>query len=951
MMDTLRFEVLGSVRAWRGDSELNVGAPQQRAVLSVLLLRRGRLATVDELVDALWETDPPPRAVGALRTYTSRLRAVLGPETLRSAAGGYVLDAPELDLATFEGRIAAARRATDPGTAAGLVHDALALWQGEPLAGVPGPYAAAQRDRLTEEWLAALEYRIELDLHLGRHARLVGELAELTARHPLREGLRASQMLALYRSGRQGEALKAFADTHELLVEELGADPGSALRELHHQILNGTVPDAGAEVAVPAQLPADVPDFTGRAGEVDAARAVLTGAGQRPMSVVAVSGAGGAGKTTFALHLAHLVRDRFPDGQLYVDLRGVGPAPREADAVLAAFLAAFGVPIERLPDDLAERAALFRSTVADRRVLVVLDNARDAAQVRSLLPGTAGCVVVVTSRARLVDLHASHVVHLDALPVNDALDLLGRIVGGHRTAAEPDAAIDLVRLCDHLPLAVRIAGARLAARPEWRIGTVVDRLTDERHRLDELRAGDLAVEATILAGYDTLEPELARALRLLALPEAASLSVRAASVLLGVAEPAAESLMERLVDLSLLGARAPGRYRFHDLVRVVARKLAAATEPAAERTAVIRALLEDYLATVKSLIRVAVPGSATLVGQLADTTSPGERLADRDAARRWLAAEHSALLEAVRQVAGWPEPPVRVAADLLFGLRDTLDWDHHWSETEHAARTVGAAAARVGDRWAEGRARGVGCTLLQARGRVADVEAELPGVRRRAAQAGDALNLAYISRLSGSVAMAMGRPEQAAGLWAEALVAFEEAGDGVGAASTLANRAAALAGLGRFDDALEAGERARTLHREHGFAEGEGHALHTLGRIARRAGQPELAADYHQASLAIYRAEGYRGRGMGWMLFRLAEAQLDAGRAGDAAASAAESTRMLRELGDQVGMGQALGVLGRALEAAGDHRAAADCWREGHAALARAGSPLAAGLAELAAGR
>ncbi|GIG56072.1 regulatory protein AfsR [Longispora fulva] len=951
MTDELRFELLGPVRAWRGAIELAVGGPQQRAVLAVLLLRRGRLATVEELVDAVWETDPPSRAVGVLRTYVSRLRTVLGPDTFRPTAGGYLLDVPagRIDAELFADRLATARRSADPATAAELAHRALALWQGEPLAGVPGPYAAAQRDRLAEERLAAVEYRIEAELLLGRHARLVGELAELTARHPLREGLRASQMLALYRSGRQGEALRAYADTQDLLVEELGADPGPALREVHRQILTGTVPTPrGPEAAAPAQLPADVPDFTGRAAETQQAGRVLAAAGSGPMRLVTVSGPGGAGKTTFALHLAHRTRAEFPDGQLYVDLRGVGHPARETQAVLAGFLAALGVPVDRLPDDPAERAALYRSTVADRRILIVLDNARDAAQVRPLLPGTAGCAVLVTGRARLVELHASHAVHLEALSDRDALDLLGRIVGRDRTAAEPGAAADLVRLCDRLPLAVRIVGARLAARPGWPIATVAARLADERHRLDELRAGDLAVEATILLGYAPLEPDVARAVRLLALPDAGSLSVRAAAVLLGVPEPAAGATLERLVDLSLLCSGAPGRYHYHDLVRVVARKLAADAEPADVRSGALLALLDDQLAAVKNLLRVSVPGSGPLVEQLAPTRSRGPVLADRAAARAWLAAEHSVLLATVSQVAAWPEPPVGPAADVLFGLRDTLDWDHRWAEATHAVRAVAAAAARVGDARAEGRALGLTCTLLQARGLPADAEAELPKARRRALAAGDPLNVAHIGRLAGSLAMSMGRPQQAAALWAEAMAAFEEACDRGCVATVLANRAAALAGLGRFDDALDAGERARAVHRELGSAEGEGHALHNLGWIARRAGRPDHAVEYHRASLAIFRAERYQGRGMGWMLLRLGEAELDAGRPVDATASATESVALLRTLGDRVGLGQALGVLGRALAATGDRAAAVNCWREGHTALALAGSPLAADLAELA---
>ncbi|MEV4086416.1 BTAD domain-containing putative transcriptional regulator, partial [Nonomuraea fuscirosea] len=441
----LRFAVLGPVRAWRDGRELDLGTPLQRSILGMLLLRQGHAVTPNEMIDAVWGEEAPPRALGALRTYVSRLRTVLEPdrparsrpELLTSIGRGYALRLPDdsLDLVRFERGISqaeAARKAGRLAAAAGELRSALALFEGEPLAGTVGPYAEHQRDRLIERRISVIETLMDVDLELGNHAEVVSELIALTADHPLRERLRAQLMLALYRCGRQGDALSVFTETREALIDELGIEPGTELSALHQRILTADpalaletsdIPQAdepaqeqeeqppAPELPRPAQLPAAAGDFTGRKEIVVRLRTLLSAHSPAPLSttrsaaegvpVAAISGIGGVGKTALAVHVAHLLDDAFPDGQLYADLRGDSDDATAPASALGGFLRALGIPPDVIPDGEAERSALYRSLLAERRILVLLDNARDAEQVSPLLPGAPGCAALVTSRGKL----------------------------------------------------------------------------------------------------------------------------------------------------------------------------------------------------------------------------------------------------------------------------------------------------------------------------------------------------------------------------------------------------------------------------------------------------------------------------------------------------------------------------------------------------------------------
>ncbi|MEI5100673.1 BTAD domain-containing putative transcriptional regulator [Streptomyces sp. PmtG] len=475
----------------------------------------------------------------------------------------------------------------------------------------------------------------------------------MAARHPLRERLRALHMQALHRDGRSAEALAAYDETRLLLSEELGLEPGRDLTEAR-ELLTAPHPTGGtgfpdpAVPPLPAQLPGDHADFTGRAPHVADLCALLTSDRPGAAAIVAVSGAGGVGKSALAVHVAHRVRQSFPHGQLYMDLQGVGGHPADPAAVLGSFLRALGVDDAAIPEGLAERSALFRARLDGRRVLILLDNAHGPAQVRPFLPVLPSCAVLVTSRAKLAGLASARLVDLDVMTPDEALELLGKVLGRARVAAEADDAARLVSACGHLPLAVRIVAARLATRPAWPLGALHDRLADERHRLAELRVADLTVEAAFALGHAQLRPDQQRAFRLLALPDGPDISSAAAAAVLGLPEPEAEALCESLVDVSLLESPAPGRYRYHDLLRLYARGRASAEECPEGRAASLRRLLEFLVSTV----RTSHPGALGRAERLEVTaTVPGLSFATAEDAGVWLADEAPCLFAVVRQAA------------------------------------------------------------------------------------------------------------------------------------------------------------------------------------------------------------------------------------------------------------------------------------------------------------
>ncbi|KAB8184135.1 AfsR/SARP family transcriptional regulator [Microbispora catharanthi] len=960
--DGLRFAVLGPVLAWRDGVELDLGTPLQRSILAMLLLREGHAVTPDEMIDGVWGGDAPPRALGALRTYVSRLRTVLEPDRsprtpprlLTSVGRGYALrlgsahsGPARFDLAVFERECAAAesdRRTGRAGEAARRLRGALRLWAGEPLAGAVGPYAEHQRDRLSERRMSAVETLMELDLELGRHAEIVSELVALAGEHPLRERLRAQLMLAYYRCGRQAEALSVFTETRQALVEELGIEPGAELADLHRRILaadpslaptpppvrlspqdvhdDPATAETGPSIEMPrpAQLPAAVPDFTGRTGLVQRLLALLRGEGAgEGVPIAAMSGIGGVGKTTLAVHVAHLADDLFPDGQLYADLRGYGAEPTAPETALVAFLRALGIPMDVIPDGLAERSALFRSLLADRRMLVLLDNARDAEQVEHLLPGSAGCAAIITSRGKLADLPAARLVDLDVMEPEEALSLLSAVAGPERVAAERAAAMDVVAACGFLPLAVRIVAARLASRPSWTVASLVPRLADERRRLDEMKIGNLAVSATFALGYGQLDARQARAFRLLSLPAGSGISVFAAAAVLDLTPAEAEDVIESLVDASLLEAPAPGRYRFHDLLKLFARRQAEDAEEPAARALALRRLLGFYLASAGAAHRLAYEGSA-IADNLTGLGVRGHSFSSADEAVAWLSAESEDMFGAVAQAAVIQDASgedLLAAADLLLAMEPLLESGTNQRDFEQRTSALLTATGGAGERRGELRCRYVLGRVLFGANRLAEAEAHFLAARTLGEETGDRIVLGETCNALAVVAGRRRRHTEALEWFDRATAVHRETGNPAGEALASCYSARDHLGLGRPDDAIAAAERGLAVFSEIGSGAGVARARYHLGNVLSYVGRLNEAVVHHAECLAFFRASNQRV----WeqrVCYRLAATFIAAGRFAEAARHAEQALTVSREITHPYGEAQSLAALGKALAGLGE---------------------------------
>ena len=542
-MAELAFRLLGSLEATVDGRPVALKSARQRTVLVMLLMAANHIVTIDKLIEAVWDGEEPDTARGQIQICISSLRKALGgPDLIETNPSGYLIRVryEQLDYAQFDGGLARAKSSAAAGRleqALAEIDGALALWRGPALAGVPGRVIGGMAHRLEDRRIMALEDRIEMRLGLGAHRELVDELVALAAEHPLRERLSGFLMVALYRSGRQAEALAVYQTVRRALDNELGLQPGEDLRRLERAILShdasvgapaqeaaaAAEPERPGSPAAPAhrpprQLPAGIPDFTGCQAEVGLLLDILAGAeqqaaggeagaeGRAEIPVAMLTGPPGCGKTTVAVHAAHLLRERFPDGQLFADLRGSAAQRIPTLEVLARFLRALGTPADQVPAELDERVSLLRSQLASRRVLIVLDDAADEEHIRDLIPGVPGPAVLVTSRGRLVALPGAEVVELDVMPGEVAVELLGRIVGPERVAAEPEATAELARLCGGLPLALRIAGVRLAARPHWSVPTLVDLLSDESSRLDELTHAGVGIRALLSSVHESLSP-------------------------------------------------------------------------------------------------------------------------------------------------------------------------------------------------------------------------------------------------------------------------------------------------------------------------------------------------------------------------------------------------------------------------------------------------------------
>lgn len=608
----MEVDVLGPLRARVGGHHVQLAGRQRRALLSALALHAGEAVRLSRLVDALWDTDPPASAVVKVQGHVSALRRAIGEaghpdprSVVVTRPPGYVLILADngLDAARFDALIRNAERRRKAGRlaeASDLFADGLALWRGPAFADVSSRAIQADAVLLEERRLMVVEAKCELDVSLGRYAEVLTEVGPLVAAHPLRESLRAQLMIALYRSGRQADALEVYRQGRSVLVEELGIEPGPQLRRLEGQILAGGSATAAAQATMlaPCDLPRDPPHFTGRESEV---RQLVDLLGRPAGGAVAnIAGAAGVGKTALAVRVAHLVDDRFPDGRLYVDLRSGERGPVPPAEALTRFLRTLGMPGHAIPEDGAARADLYRALVADRQLLVVLDNAANEQQVRPLLPGGQRCATLITSRRALSGLELTALVGVGMLDDEPARRLFVT-VSGARDA--PDAVLDrILGYCGGLPLAVRIAAARLAARPHWTAEDLADRLGDDRHRLHELTTGDLDVRASLAQSYDNLGEPARLAFRLLALAGDAPVCTWRLAALLDCSPAAADRVLERLVEEHLVepqGRDTGGSwtYRMHQLVRLFAAELLAAgpAEGDDARDEALRRLLASQL--------------------------------------------------------------------------------------------------------------------------------------------------------------------------------------------------------------------------------------------------------------------------------------------------------------------------------------------------------------------
>ncbi|ALG13323.1 AfsR/SARP family transcriptional regulator [Kibdelosporangium phytohabitans] len=586
--DALSFNVLGPLEALRAGRFVTPSAAKQRNALAALLLSANSYVSQDYLIERIWDANVPKNARDALFTIVTRLRHTLGgqEELIRTRSGGYImcLEPDQLDLLRFRHLAEQTEQ----------LRGALALWRRPLLANVPSE--SLHRDdvpQLVEERLTATERLVEICLRRGHHDETIRILREATADHPYREHLWAQLMTALTRSGRRAEALQTYHGVIANLRDELGIDPGRHLVRVHADILADARRPAGTPLVRPRQLPPDLARFTGRTAALERLDEMLWPNEQRP-AIAVIGGAAGVGKTALAVHWAHRVRDQFPDGQIYLDMRASGAEPRvEPFAALGTMLRSFDVPAERVPGELDARSALLRSTLAGKKVLILLDDAGDAAQVRPLLPNSESLVLVV-SRSRLSGLAAldgaQHLI-LGQLDTGESLALLATLLGARRVDAEPGAAAELAHLCGHLPLALAIGAERAGRRPDADLADVVDQLRDERARLDLLSVDDdpkASLRAVLARSYDTLDSRSARAFRLLGLHDGPDIGLGAAAVFLGTSQTEARQLADSLTHRCLLELVGRDRYRFHDLVRIYAAERATEHERETVRKTLLR---------------------------------------------------------------------------------------------------------------------------------------------------------------------------------------------------------------------------------------------------------------------------------------------------------------------------------------------------------------------------
>ncbi|MGY0233214.1 tetratricopeptide repeat protein [Longispora urticae] len=936
----MMFRALGAVEVVVAGQAVPLGRRGERRLLGLLLLDLGTVLSVERLADQLSEDGDPGPGRGAVHVHVSRLRGRLAGAgadrhgfRLLTRAPGYVLEGdPDLvDIHRFRALSDEANATADPAAKVELLDRALALWQG-PL------FGADATDRIRETSGALFEElhasvsgaRIEAKLALGLHAGVLDELAALCARYPRREALVEARMLALHRSGRRDEALAVAEAARALLEDELGLDPRPELAALRDRILRDdpTLVYAAPRKPGPAQLPPVIGDFVGRDAELERLDGMAPGPDGAPRSSVVIStiaGFGGIGKTALAVHWAHRVRDRFPDGQLYVNLHGYSAAvPVQPIEALARFLRALGVPAEQISPELAEATAQYQAALADRRMLIILDNANHAEQVRPLLPADPGSLAVITSRDRLAALTEAdgHRLTLGVLAPAEAVALLARIVGADRIAAEPDAAAEWAALCGHLPLAVRISAALLADRPGRTIAEHAAALRDGG-RLAGLQVADdeqASVRATFNQSYDQLTADQRRLFRLLALVPGTDFEAAATASLVGTTAVHAALLLDRLAAAHLIEVAEPGRYAFHDLLRDHARALTEATDPAADRSTAYRRLADHYLHTAAAAMDVLVPHEADRRPRLGVPGTPVAPFRDREHATAWLDAERLNLVV----LAGLPGGGPHLASQLSTILYRYLDEQAHYADASvlhgHAIRISGEHDDVAG--LADGlRNQGVVYWRLGQFDRAAEHAREALGhhlaIGDRAGAGRALINLGIID-------WQFARYGQAAECYLQALEHQRATGDRTGEGTSLINLANLYWQLGRYREAAQQHREAMEHGRELGNRTVEAYALMGLGTVEQRLGNVDTAVRLYLEGLAIQEELGNRTGELNAYM-NLGTAHEQAGRFEEARFYFAGAQERCTESGHRLGEVSAQVGLGMVELRSGDLAAALAC--------------------------
>ncbi|NGY62548.1 tetratricopeptide repeat protein [Lentzea sp. NEAU-D13] len=871
---TVQLALLGEVTAYLDGCPVELGPARQRCVLAALAVDAGRVVPADRLMERVWGADTPRRGRATLHSHISRLRQALPAAAdveivLRS--GGYVLliDHPDqaVDLLRFRDLRARARAADEDTHAVKLLTEAVTLWRGEPLTGLSGQWVEAERDRLRQEQLVAEQDLVDARLRVGDGEELVAELSARAARYPLDERVAGQHLLALHRAGRSADALEEYRRLRDRLVEELGTEPGAQLRELHRRILAADPtlfarPDGNvtAPLVVPRQLPAAPAHFTGRETDLTALTASLDLAGpDRTVVISAIGGAGGIGKTWLALAWAHRHADRFPDGQLFTDLRGFSPneQPVAPDAALFGFLSALGVDANRIPQDLDAKAALYRSLMAGRRMVVVLDNAATADHVVPLLPGGPACVVLVTSRTRLaslIDRHSARHLQLDVLDRAEARALLAARLGTDRVEAEPAAVDELVELCGGYPLALSITARNAATRPAIALAEVAAELRElGLEMLDHDTDPAASLPAVLSWSLRRLTEEQRTLFGLLGVAPGPDTTPPAVAALTGLSQARARKVLSALEEASLIGRRPGGRYAMHDLVRAYAATTADEVPGDVREAALVR-VMDFHLHTAHLADRLLDPHRPLLEpGPPAPGVQPYP-LPDCEVAGDWLRAEHATLLATQRAAAALGRH------DVVWHLATALDIFHvrrgHLHDAHAMWRVALNSAAHLPDPATRSRAHRCLAYWCVRLGLHEEAGAHLEHALALAVQHRDPAEQAHTHRALGSARGQRGDFRQALNHARHALDLYRSLDLPVWEADVLSSVGWYSARLGDFDTAREHCRAAITLQRRHHDTGGEAASVDTLGHIAHHTGDHQLALDHYYEALAVRRSLG-----------------------------------------------------------------------------------------------